>query len=434
MQQLLPGWTDPVEPGYLSKVRRQIHRNPEPGWCEFQTTALAARIFGDLGFKLTFGPEFIAPQFVRGRDPKEAQRSRDQALAEGADASRIGKMGEFPGLIAELDTGRPGKTLAIRFELDALYMEEPLDPSHIPAREGFASRRRGVMHACGHDGHLAAAAALGRFAAANRARMSGRLILIFQPAEEGSRGAYPILKSGRLEGVDVMLCAHLGLDVPFGAIVAAPDRFLCTTKINFEFVGKPSHAGMQPQIGRNALLASANAAINIMALPRHGDGMTRVNVGALHAGEGRNVIPSHATMEIEVRGETAAINRDLAQEALMRAEGAAASFGVDCRCAIVGEALDFKPDHSVTQLITVCARRARGCREVMPSHAYNGSDDGTLLLRAVQDAGGRAGYFMVGAHLPGKSDKAPVDFDERAMTVLYDTYVHLTTAILGQWR
>lgn len=435
MQQLLPGWTDPVEPGYLSKVRRQIHRNPEPGWCEFETTALLARIFGDLGWKLSFGPEFIAPQFVRGRDDKEAERSRERAAADGVDPAILERMGGYPGLIAELDTGRPGKTLAVRFELDAIYIDEPADAEHIPAREGFASTHPGVMHACGHDGHLAAAAALGRFATANRSRMSGRLIFIFQPAEEGSRGAYPILKSGRLEGVDVLLCAHLALDLAFGDIVAAPDRFLSTTKINFEFIGRPSHGGMQPQIGRNALLAGANAAINIMALPRHGDGLTRVNVGSLHAGEGRNVVPSHATMEIEVRGETAAINRDLAQEALMRAEGAAASFGVDCRCRIVGEALDFKPDDSITQLITVCARRARGCRTVMPEHAYNGSDDGTLLLRAVQDAGGWAGYFMVGAQLPGRAgDKAPVDFDERAMTVLYDAYAHIATALLGQWR
>lgn len=162
MQQLLPGWTDPVEPGYLSKVRRQIHRNPEPGWCEFETTALLARIFGDLGWKLSFGPEFIAPQFVRGRDDKEAERSRERAAADGVDPAILERMGGYPGLIAELDTGRPGKTLAVRFELDAIYIDEPADAEHIPAREGFASTHPGVMHACGHDGHLAAAAALGR--------------------------------------------------------------------------------------------------------------------------------------------------------------------------------------------------------------------------------------------------------------------------------
>lgn len=74
MQHLLPGWTDPVDPGMLVKIRRQIHRNPEPGWCEFETTALMARIFSEAGFELKFGPEFIAPEFIRGRDVQEAAR------------------------------------------------------------------------------------------------------------------------------------------------------------------------------------------------------------------------------------------------------------------------------------------------------------------------------------------------------------------------
>ena len=234
-----------------------------------------------------------------------------------------------------------------------------------------------------------------------------------------------------MKGVDILLCAHLGVDIEDGLVIAAPNKFLCTTKIDFEFAGKPSHAGMQPQIGRNALLAAANAAINVMGLPRHAEGMTRVNVGALHAGEGRNVVPSHATMEVEVRGETAAINRELTDEAFMRARGAAASFGVECRSRIVGEAVDFIPDDSITQFVTVCARRARYCRKIGPTMPYNGSDDGTLLMRRVQESGGRAGYFMVGAALPEHTGEAAVDFDERALVTLYDTYAHLITAFLS---
>ena len=431
MQHLLPGWTDPVDPGMLVKIRRQIHRNPEPGWCEFETTALMARIFSEAGFELKFGPEFIAPEFIRGRDVQEAARAKSRAAAEGADAQFLERMGDCPGLAATYDTGRPGRTLAIRVELDAIYMDEPSDPSHIPAREGFASSRPGIMHACGHDGHLAVASGLAKLVAANRDRLSGRIVFIFQPAEEGSRGAYPILQSDLLKGVDILLCAHLGVDIEDGLVIAAPNKFLCTTKIDFEFAGKPSHAGMQPQIGRNALLAAANAAINVMGLPRHAEGMTRVNVGALHAGEGRNVVPSHATMEVEVRGETAAINRELTDEAFMRARGAAASFGVECRSRIVGEAVDFIPDDSITQFVTVCARRARYCRKIGPTMPYNGSDDGTLLMRRVQESGGRAGYFMVGAALPEHTGEAAVDFDERALVTLYDTYAHLITAFLS---
>ena len=65
---------------------------------------------------------------------------------------------------------------------------------------------------------------------------------------------------------------------------------------DYRFRGTPSHAGMQPEVGRNALMAAAGAAMSLMALPRHGEGMTRVNVGYLRAGEGRNVIASTAEM------------------------------------------------------------------------------------------------------------------------------------------
>lgn len=416
------GWNDPSSPAHLSAMRRHAHRNPEAGWTEFRTAAHWAAFFESIGFKIRAGREVLLPEYVRGRDAAAAKAALDEAMKSGADKRMLERMAGYPAFTAEWDTGREGKTVAIRVELDALPIDEPTDMTHIPAREDFLSKHHGFMHACGHDGHQAVAAELGRFIAQNKAHLSGRIKFIFQPAEEGSRGAFPMVQAGILDDVDVILCAHLGIDLEAGTVVAAPEKFLSTTKIDFDFRGKPSHAGMQPQLGRNALLAAANAAINMMALPRHGEGMTRVNVGALHAGEGRNVVPSHATMEVEVRGENGAINRQLVAEAIQRAQGAALSFGVECRHAIVGEATDFKPDDSIAQLITVCAHRARYCRKVVPTHPYNGSDDGTLMIKRVQERGGRAGYFMVGAAFPSDHTHAAIDFDETYLLTLYDTY------------
>lgn len=430
---LLPGWVDPVKPEELTELRREVHRTPEPGWSEFIATARLARAFAAAGFKLTYGPDFISPQFVRGRDADEVERGRLFAIQNGVSVEKIRRMGDSPGLIAEWDTGRPGRTIAVRIELDALAVEEPESISHLPYREGFSSVHRGVMHACGHDGHQAAAIGLARFIAANADRLAGRIKVICQPAEEGSRGAYPILQSGVLKDVDTLFCAHIAPELEFGTVVAAPTKLLSTTKIDFEFTGRASHAGAHPQSGRNALLAAANAAINIMALPRHEDGMTRVNVGQLHAGEGRNIVPSHAWMEVEVRGENAAVNRDLAAEALLRAQGAAMGFGVECRQRIVGEAIDFVPDAALTQLITVCARRARLCEKVIPTWPVNSSDDGTLLMRRVQEQGGKAGYFLVGGAFAGNAVQPAVDFDERALVTLYDTWTNLVVALLGNW-
>lgn len=409
---LLPGWQDPVDPAALMALRREIHRTAEIGWAEFISTARLAQAFETEGFKITYGPDFISPQFVRGRDAAEVEKGRLFAMQNGVPAGLMRRMGDYPGLIAEWDTGRPGRTLAIRVELDGIAVEEPESLAHLPYRDGFSSIRRGVMHACGHDGHQAAAIGLAKFIHANAERLCGRIRFICQPAEEGSRGAYPILQAGVLDDVDMIICGHIAPELELGTVVAAPRRLLSTTKIDFEFTGRASHAGSHPQTGRNALLAGAAASLAIMALPRHADGMTRVNVGQLHAGEGRNIVPSHAWMEVEVRGETGEINRDLTAEALTRAQGAAMSFGVECRKRIVGEAIDYQPEASTTQLLTVCARRARGCSKVLPTWNCDYSDDGTLLIRRVQEQGGKGGYFLVGGALSSSALKPAVDFAE----------------------
>lgn len=342
-----PHWIDPVRETDLVARRRTVHRTPETGWAEFIATARAAEFFTSLGFKVMVGREFIDPIYVRGRSEAEVSESERLAKAAGVSPVLLQRMGGLTGLCATFDTGHPGKTLAFRVELDALKMNEPVDPDHIPYREGFASERPGLMHACGHDGHQAVAFELGRFIVANRDRLTGRIRFIFQPGEEGSRGAYPIVQSGLLDDVDTLLCAHIATDLQAGTVVAAPEKFLCTTKIDLHFEGVQAHAGMQPQLGRNALLAAADAALILMALPRHSDGMTRVNVGTLHAGEGRNVIAAHADMEVEVRGENEAINRELAREAVTRAQGCAMAFGVKMSHKIMGEAVDFVPDDGI---------------------------------------------------------------------------------------
>ena len=390
---LLPGWQDPVDPAALMALRREIHRTAEIGWAEFISTARLAQAFETEGFKITYGPDFISPQFVRGRDAAEVEKGRLFAMQNGVPAGLMRRMGDYPGLIAEWDTGRPGRTLAIRVELDGIAVEEPESLAHLPYRDGFSSIRRGVMHACGHDGHQAAAIGLAKFIHANAERLCGRIRFICQPAEEGSRGAYPILQAGVLDDVDMIICGHIAPELELGTVVAAPRRLLSTTKIDFEFT-----------------------------------------VGQLHAGEGRNIVPSHAWMEVEVRGETGEINRDLTAEALTRAQGAAMSFGVECRKRIVGEAIDYQPEASTTQLLTVCARRARGCSKVLPTWNCDYSDDGTLLIRRVQEQGGKGGYFLVGGALSSSALKPAVDFDEAAVITLYDTWANLITAVLGNWR
>ncbi|EFR5492170.1 M20 family metallo-hydrolase, partial [Salmonella enterica] len=255
--------------------------------------------------------------------------------------------------------------------------------------------------------------------------------LIFQPAEEGVRGARPVAESGILDDVDYFACGHLGCDIPSGVVVVAPERYLSTLKMDLRFKGEAAHAGMAPHAGKNALLAACNATLQIMSLPTHGEGMTRVNVGMLKAGEGRNVIPAFAEMQIEVRGENEKINNFMTEEALRRAHGVAQSFNVELETEVMGEAVDFVPDEEMSALVAAVAQDLPGVKEVRPTMNFNGSDDATLLIKRVQAHGGKAAYFIIGSDLKAGHHQAEFDIDENQLWTGFSMFTglikHLST-------
>ena len=113
---------------------------------------------------------------------------------------------------------------------------------------------------------------------------------------------------------------------------------LATTKYDVIFHGKSSHAGGSPAVGRNVMLAVGTAILNLYALPRHSGGVSRVNVGTVVAGSGRNVIADEAKMEIEVRGETTEINEYMKNYAVNIIESAAKMHGCTCEMKLMGAA------------------------------------------------------------------------------------------------
>ena len=287
------------------------------------------------------------------------------------------------------------------------------------------------MHACGHDGHQAVGLTLAEWFAEHKDELCGTLKLLFQPAEEGVRGARPMAESGIVDDVDFLYCGHLGCDIPGGTVVTAPEKFLCTTKLDYRFRGTPSHAGMQPEVGRNALMAAAGAAMSLMALPRHGEGMTRVNVGYLRAGEGRNVIASTAEMQVEVRGETAKINTYMYEEAKARVQGAAAMYGVSVEEEVMGEAVDFVPDLPLRDAAAEAAKNAPYVEKVQSSMNFNGSDDATVLIKRVQEKGGQGAYLVVGSDLAAGHHQSAFDFEEKHLLTLFTIYCNLIEHHLG---
>ena len=169
-------------------LRRELHQIPELGWGEFCTTARIIEELDRLGWKVHAGLEQIGLDDVMGRSPEFVKQNIERAKSEGVSESMLERMQGFTGCIAEFDTGRPGKVTAYRFDIDCVGVQETDKPEHLPNKAGFASKHPGAMHSCGHDGHTAVGLTLARWIVDNKDSLSGRIKLIFQPAEEGVRG------------------------------------------------------------------------------------------------------------------------------------------------------------------------------------------------------------------------------------------------------
>ena len=130
------------------------------------------------------------------------EKAANRAIAAEVPAEFIDEIEGYTGAAAVIDTGRPGPVLALRFDMDALCVEETTDPEHLPNKQGFCSQYAGLMHACGHDAHTALGLAVARWIMENRKRLTGVIKLIFQPAEEGVRGAAGMAASGIVDDAD----------------------------------------------------------------------------------------------------------------------------------------------------------------------------------------------------------------------------------------
>jgi len=360
--------------------RRDLHRHPETGWTEFRTASMIIGELKKLGYDVKFGADVIDEKSMMGV-PSEAELAdyMQRAISEGADPELVKKMaGGKTGIVATLKTDKLGKTVAFRFDMDCNDVEEERCNEHRPAKEGFASEHKKAMHACGHDGHVTIGLSAAKLLAANKARLAGTVKLIFQPAEEGVRGAFAMMNAGVVDDVDYLFGGHIGFKATAdNCLVTMTDGFLATTKLDAEFTGVSAHAGAAPEQGKNALLAAAQAAISLNTIPRHSKGSSRINVGVLNAGTGRNVVPDIAAIKLETRGATTEID-------------------------------DKELGHEVAELIE------EKCHydEVVEYVDMGGSEDCGYFMERVQQHGGRALYMMYGTKIAAGHHNSHFDFNE----------------------
>jgi amidohydrolase len=354
--------------------RREFHAHPELGFRETRTAARVAEELRALGYRVQVG---------------------------------VGRT----GVLAERGDGRP--VVAVRADMDALPIEEE---NEVP----YASQVPGVMHACGHDAHVAMGLGVATLLAEEA--FPGTLRLLFQPAEEledeeGISGAPRMIEDGALDGVSAVLALHVAaalatgdVAVQSGSASAGVDTFYATV------IGRGAH-GARPHEGVDPILLAGHV---VLAL--HGIVSRRldpcepavVSVGSIHGGHADNVIPDHVDLSGTLRFTTAEA-RDRIHAEVGRALEVARALGGDYRLRIVSGCPPVVNDPEMVELLRRVAVDLLGKEHVRLPVRAMGAEDFSFFSALAPGA-----MFRLGCQIEGDERRAHsprFDLDERCLPI-----------------
>jgi aminobenzoyl-glutamate utilization protein A len=397
----------------VRSYRRHFHANPELGWLEYCTAAFIAEELLDLGFEVKKGSEVMHVDNLMGLPSAHDNQNAFEKAVKIYGPEKMQAFANNATVVAGILKCGNGPSVAIRFDMDALPILESNAKDHYPHKAGFASKSEGVMHACGHDAHAAVGLGLAHYLSKYSEQLNGTYILLFQPAEEGVRGAASIVRSGFLQHVDYLLAAHLWSNMPLGKLVCSQNGTAATDKLDVTFYGKAAHAGICPEKGNNAILAAANTILGLHEMQFAGEGLRRVNIGRMEGGTARNIIADRAKLEIELRADSQTVEQEQLDKLESIVKTSAQKQGCSFEIKKVGEASAACGDDSLAKLIRDEAMNMTCFNEVILSDSVNrGSEDFTSLMNNVQVRGGKASFIGIGASLNDKNlEHHTPDFD-----------------------
>ena len=382
----------------MIEMRRDLHKHPEAAWTEFRTAAKVAGRLTELGFEVYVGDDVMVESEMMGvPSAEELKKHQERAISEGADPKWVQKMtGGKTGVMGVMKFDKPGRTIAFRVDMDANDVQE--------------------MHACGHDSHTTMGLTLAKILSENKDEFAGTIKLVFQCAEEGVRGAKAMAAKGIVDDAEYFFGTHVGSGKKTdSSVTCMVGDMLATSKIDAYFKGLSAHAGAAPQNGKNALLAASQACISLHSISRHGKGVSRINVGVLQAGTGRNVLPDIATIKFETRGADSEINSYMEAEARRMVEAAAKLYNVEVTFKDMGSAPSCKLDTELGAEIYSLLKSTGEFEELIPHGSLGGSEDCTYFMDRVQARGGKAVFIFVGARTDAGLHNGKFDMGEKTM-------------------
>ena len=363
----------------LTAIRRDLHMHPELGFQEFRTAGIVTDQLNALGYEVVTG------------------------------VGKTGVVGLLPG-------GQPGdRTVLLRFDMDALPIE---DIKEVPYR----SQTPGVMHACGHDAHVAVGLGVAKVLAKYREQLPGTIKLMFQPAEEGIGGAIAMINDGILDRIGPPVDRALGLHVssmhPFGTAVVRSGAMLAAgAGLTITVTGRGGHGAM-PNQTVDAVVVAAQIIVALQTIVARNvdpEDTAVVSIGSIQAGNAGNVIAETAVMRGTIRSFTPESKALLRRRVPEIAMGIAAALGATATVEI-GDGVDATVSAPApTQVVYEAAAAVLGAENIDTTYRTTGGEDFSAVLARVP-----GNFFFLGARNDERGINAPhhnprFDIDERCL-------------------
>ena len=371
--------------------RRHIHQNPELSNREFKTGSYIAEHLRKLGLEV------------------------QHPVAK-------------TGVLGILRTGKPGPVIALRADIDALPVTERNSlPFASKVNTTFNGQETGVMHACGHDSHVAILMGVAEILVKNKNDLKGTIKFLFQPAEEGAPageegGADLMVKEGLLENpqVDVIFGLHIQSISPIGRITYRPAGLMAASDwFSIKVKGRQSH-GSAPWMGVDPIVVSAQIINGLQTIISRQTELTKeaavITVGRMQAGIRENIIPEEAFMAGTIRTLDEAMQDKIHEKIRLTATKIAESAGATAEVTIEKKTPVTFNDPALTEKMVASLRKAAGPENVIRINAVTGAEDFAFYQKKVPGF-----FFFVGAMPPDQEmSRVPAhhtpDFmiDERA--------------------
>jgi amidohydrolase len=330
------------------------------------------------------------------------------------------------GIVALMKTGKPGPTILFRADMDALPLTESTGLS-------FASTHEGVMHACGHDAHMAMVLGAAKVLNELKERLCGNIKFLFQPAEEGPGGAKPMIEAGVMQNptVDYAFGCHVWPDIPEGCVGVVSGPFMAAMdRFDIKIIGKGGHGAM-PHECVDALEVGTQVVNALQRMvSRHSNPLEPavVTVGTFNAGTAFNIIPGEATLSGTTRTFSNSVWEQWEDDMHRIVSNVCASMGAEFELIYTQGYPVTVNDTDMTALVKKCATGVVGEDRVVTPQKTMGGEDFSFFLRETQGA-----YFALGTGYEGGASvhNPAFDFNEDILLTGVETFCRIALELIS---